>query len=208
MDRYLRADMSKGKMVPIASTIDPVSEPDENRAWPPSVGQKLDIIDFGMPLTRLRTLRVHCRLMKLLKERELLGTLTLAGKSDSPGEILDETETLLNETRCSSLVTRAFDLPSDDLSRLFLRHHVGLIHNPYATLTKSTVFAAYCTHGLLTVVPPERGSPSGPYVVNDDSKPDVCAAALAGALALPTREERQRLLFKSASVEFAAICRP
>lgn len=206
LERYLRAEMSKGTMIPIGSTIDPVAEPAWGRAWPTEHGGKLKIVNFGMPVTRLRTLRVHRNLLKSLVDHGLVENVLLTGKSDSPGAVLDETNVTLQAAGCANLTTRAFDLSTPELSRLLLDQHLGLIHNPYATLTKSTVYAAYCTHGLLSVVPPERGTQPGPYVINDDSKPEACVLEIESSHWKPSREERASLLFETISEKFAAVC--
>ncbi len=205
--KYLRVDISKGIMIPIGTTIEPIRAPSWDRPWPPANGGKLRIVIFGMPLTRLRTLRIHQHLLKLLYERGLIESLTLAGKSDQPGFILDETNSLLAKIECTDLVQRSYDLASPDVSAVLLDQDVGLIHNPYGTLTKSTVYGAYRTHGLLTVIPPEPGTAPGPYVVNDDRRPENCLLEL-GRKHAGIREGSEQFLFEHVSAKFAETCRP
>jgi hypothetical protein len=203
---FASPDYRKGTMIPIGATIDPVREPDWDRQWPLNMGAKLRVVNFGMPLTRLRTLRFHRSFLKLLCDRGLLDSLLLTGRSETSGEILDETTEILAEIGCSNLVGRSFDLETEELSALLLTQHVGLIHNPWSALTKSTVYAAYCAHGLLTLIPPEPGTQPGPYVINDDSHPETCLQELEGCSFQPDRAESERYLFSTVSAQFAQVC--
>jgi len=196
----LRVDMSKGGMIPIGTNIEPVRGPKPARPWP----SMLKIVVFGLPLTRLRTLRCHRNLLGRVRQRGLIEKLVLIGRSEAARDVQEATNAILDSIGCETAT--GYDLEPADISALLLDSHVGLLHNSCGTMTKSGVFAAYCTHGLVTVVPQDGLCERGPFVVSDDAAPDASIEALVRGDGIPTEEDRRRLLFETVSARFAEVC--
>jgi hypothetical protein len=71
-------------------------------------------------------------------------------------EVLDIGPALSTPQRLGTIPVRALGpLPAFEVSRLLLGSFGGFLAYPPAFLPKSTIFAAYCSHGLLPVYPGE-----------------------------------------------------
>lgn len=176
----LRADPSLGALIPIGSNIDPIRSPEWARPWPLSIGKKLRIVAFGQGITRLRSLRAHQNLLRELCRRDLVESVLLLGKSEGAGPVNSEIDRLVKKIGCGALCQESYDVSSAAISEQLLDRHLGLLSNPYGILTKSGVFAAYCSHGVISLIPGSGYASNDPFISNFDSRPNECAQALTG----------------------------
>lgn len=71
-------------------------------------------------------------------------------------------------------------LPSGEVSGLLLGSAAGFLAYPPAFLPKSTVFAAYCAHGVLPVCAWDGGSWNGPIFWSGSGDPQTAVSAARG----------------------------
>lgn len=174
-----------GRVLPIPSNI-PVTAP--------VVGSSRDTLRFrvalfGLARTRLWALSRHWKLLRAMHERGLIQHITLLGKRHE-GE--DEAAWKSYAGRIGDVPWRTrFDLSAGEISAELAEHDLGLLTNEPDLLTKSGVFAALATHGVIPIVagptpaaPPVFAAES--IVLNDDSPGAI------GAL-LKTLRDRNRI---------------
>ncbi len=170
----------RGKMIPVGSNIPRVREVDAIKPWPLSHGRKLKIVVFGLPATRRRTLAEHRNLLRHLCHQELVESVTLAGKADDARDTA-LTNSFISGMGFEELWRCRYGLSTPDLSSMFLEQDLGLVPNSPALLTKSTVYATFCTHGTTVVAVQGNGNTDtfAPALLNDDAHPEVCMKQLA-----------------------------
>ena len=181
------ADIARGRMIPVGSNIEPTTPVNFERPWPLAGGEKLRIAVFGLPSTRLSALRCHRHLLRELCQRQLVGQISLIGKSQTPPS--PEMSALQAEIAPADGLWKEFlDLAPAQLSEVLRQNDLSLSFNPPQLLTKSGSYAAACVHGLPTICLPQMPDglpPSGmgdqaqmPYLSNDDENARATAEFL------------------------------
>lgn len=183
LERRLGAKPTRGSMIPVASNIEPVRQPDFASPWPLDHGAGVRIAVFGMPLTRLRGIRAHRNLLLKLAESGGIESILLIGKGDDADPAQKEADELLKQVGLASKAKYVYSRPAEEVSEALLSCQLGLVANQPDILFKSTVFAAYASHGLLSVVPGSHESNGLAYLVNDDQRPEATAVQLSTAFA-------------------------
>jgi hypothetical protein len=195
-DRYLNQLISRfnaradaGRMLPIGSNIPLAADAAPLTRNPLS----LRIVVFGLARTRLWALQRHWQLLKALRERGLIHSITLLGKS---GETSDERDWQRLADRIGNVTwRRRFDLTQGEISRELAEQDLGLLANEPDILTKSGVFAALATHGVVPILAASSHAalPSftaNAVLLNDETA--GCIASLLAALRDPIRLQRTR----------------
>ena len=200
-DRLVRefgADAARGKLIPISSAIDPIHKR-EPAAWPLEAKTQLNVAVFGFPRTRLRSIQAHRGLLHVLADRGHIHRVYLMGKSPGPEEA-KEIEAALAQIGVIGRSEVCYDASPEELSRRFSECTLALTYYPYGILDKSSAFAAYAVHDLLTLIPPDVKSGDGPFLVNDDSRPEICYTALQKA---PKPVDSSKYLSSKVAEQFA-----
>ena len=197
--RGLGVSGARGRVVPIGSVIAPVAPVDFGRAWPLTAGEKLRVIVFGLPSSRASALRAHQNLLKLACEQDLIAQISLVGKSGdgAQAQAMKELQTQIAPHRGADFWDTHHDLTPAQISALFACHHLALSRNRPEHLTKSTIYAAACVHGLVTLTLPAMseslpdltlGQGSGPFraphLPNDDGQPQSALDTMKNARAI------------------------
>ena len=146
------AEAAHGHIVPIGSAIEPVNPIAWERSWPleASDNNKIRLAIFGLPFNRSSVLRVHQALIELLVADDLLESVAMIGKAGTPHELQREKE--LREQIAPAALWRDYhDLAPTDISPVLQEQHAALTHYSPELLTKSSVYAAFCLHGLITI---------------------------------------------------------
>ncbi len=191
------ADATRGHIVPIGSAIEPVAPTDWERPWPLERGQKLRLAIFGLPANRASALRGHQQLLRALIEADWLEEIALIGKAGDAAE----TQTL---AALRDQIAPDFagwnpypDGTPAEISLVLARCHLALTHYPPDLLTKSSVYPAFCLHGLLTIcahrrllpAPLQGAAPLGqgfeaPHLPADDANATATLRALGDSEAV------------------------
>lgn len=157
-----------GRMVPIASNVPPPA----NLHWNGSLAPRRRVLVFGLAKTRLWALERHWRALRALQRAGLIEHITLMGKGP---EAHDERTWQRFAKRIGDGVKwrKRFDLTTAEISRELARHDVGLLANAPDVLTKSGVFAAFATHGVVPMISVSGDAPvtpalRGALLVNDE----------------------------------------
>jgi hypothetical protein len=140
-----------GRIIPIASNIPAEAmNLDERRA------ENQRIVVFGLAKTRLWALERHWRFLRELSRAGLLEHITLLGKRP---ELDDERAWQRWADRIGSGANwrKGFNLSNAEISSELTQHDIGLLANEPDILTKSGVFAALATHGVLPIISTPRG---------------------------------------------------
>ncbi|HTD65678.1 MAG TPA: hypothetical protein VK846_03995 [Candidatus Limnocylindria bacterium] len=168
------APCAEGRIIPIGTNI-PLAGPLQDRgAHRIGPENKLRIVVFGLPKTRLWALERHWKLLRALAGTSSGASVTLVGKRNDP-----ETERIWK--RCAARIgpalewRRSFELSPEEISRELANHEAGLLANEPDVLTKSGVFAAFATHGVVPILSTQAGafsraSLSNAVFVNDDAE--------------------------------------
>lgn len=204
------ADPTCGHIVPIGSAIEPQNPVDWERPWPLHSGGKLRLAIFGLPSNRAAALRAHRNLLQLLLEEDRLESVALIGKAGDANEAHAEAELRSHLTSNAALWREYHDLSPADISIVLAQQHAALTHYPPDLLTKSSVYPAFCLHGLVTICdsrwlfgrPAENAQRLGfqvPHLPNEDTQPAATVSALNNAttireLLAATRETAQNQL--------------
>lgn len=147
------ASIEKGALISIGANILPLEPVRFDRSWPLVTGNKLKVVIFGLAKTRLWALNVHAKFLKLLCERGLVESVTLAGKSElldpRVGKAMAQHQAYIGHAH---LWYEAFDLTASQASQLLATQDLGLVSNEPNVLTKSGVFASLSVHGVLSVI--------------------------------------------------------
>jgi hypothetical protein len=169
------AEARRGRVVPIGSNI-PVCAPDAPEVEHAKAHGQLRVVFFGLAKTRLWALERHWRLLRALSEAGLLESVLFLGKAEAP-EDTRERERFQKLIGKVAFKTR-FDVSATDVSRHLAQQDLGFIANEPDVLTKSGVFAALASHGLVPVLSTRNGAgvpefARGAVLGNDDSEADV-----------------------------------
>ena len=175
-----KAQIARGRIIPIGTAIEANSKVDFAREWPLASKNKLRVAVFGLPSSRIAALQVHSNLLRLLCEHNEVEPFSLIGKSESePNE--PSLRALQNSIAPPAMWNTHHDLAAAQISDLLRQHDIGVSFYPPSLLTKSSVYAAFCEHGLLTICRPESLSFTKisdsemnltlPYLANDDANP-------------------------------------
>jgi hypothetical protein len=166
-----------GNLIPIGSNIPVTQTGGEFTAILP-----FKFVLFGLAKTRLWALERHWQLLRALNEAGLVDSITLLGKH---GQAADARAAEDFSKHIGGGVNwhDRFDLSAEEISRELSAHDFGLLANEPDTLTKSGVFAALASHGVVPIVSTPSGS-SLPELIrnaalaNDDGVciPDVLSA--------------------------------
>lgn len=199
------ADAQRGTLLPIASNVPTAPEAFEERLWPLQFGRKLRVAIFGLPNTRLWALERHHRLLAALVRAQLIETIQLIGKSDFSARHLKQLRSFQQIIGGEWL--NEFDLPSAQVADALAACDIGFVANDASTLTKSGVFAAMASNGLVCIASSQDGSTlSAPFnecvMLNDDDarRSDAFIEELRG----PNRMiARRRMTLKVAQQELA-----
>lgn len=190
-NRYFRqlttefgAPPAAGRIIPIGSNIPLRSVLFPRWLSSEDTVPKFRFVVFGLAKTRCWALERHWRLLHVLGREGMIEYVTLLGKQPGP-------EDERTWKRYANLAGRdicwrkRFDLGVDDVSHELAAHDFGLLANEPDILTKSGVFAALATHGVIPLVANARPAAlprlfHNAALVNDDT-PDS-RAAVSGAL--------------------------
>ncbi|HEX7182455.1 MAG TPA: glycosyltransferase family 1 protein [Thermoanaerobaculia bacterium] len=126
------------EVLPVFSTVGELAE------VPPLAGRERRIVLFGGPGARQRALT------------RLAGSLATACRALGAEEVCDvgsgEASAVARPDRVGDVpVRRLGRLPAEEVSALLQRSLAGFVAYPPPLLAKSTIFAAYCAHGVLPV---------------------------------------------------------
>jgi hypothetical protein len=199
------ADLSRGTLIPIGPNIPAAPTALQERAWPFGEGKKLRVAIFGLPRTRLTTLQQHQALLAALVKAEVVDTVVLIGKRDSSNKYAAKLGELQAAIEGQWLYEE--DLPPSGVADALATCHIGLIANDSGTLTKSGVFAAMATNGVVCVVSDVGGVPlPAPFsecvLLNDNS--DKTFSALVEELRDNNRmTARRRSTLRAAQTKLA-----
>ena len=161
------AEAARGHIVPIGSAIEPVNSIDWARPWPLGTTEngttengttengttengKIRLAIFGLPSNRLSVLRVHRELIEILVADGSLESVAMIGKAGAPHELQREKE-WREQIALAAMWRDYHDLAPADLSRVLQNQHAALTHYSPELLTKSSVYPAFCLHGLITI---------------------------------------------------------
>ena len=190
---------TRGRVLPVGSVIEPSALVDFERPWPLSNGGKLRVIVFGLPSSRASAMRAHTNILKLACERDLIESIALVGKSGdaSQNEAMQQLQEQIAPNRGAEFWQTRADLTPDQISQLFAENHLALSRNLPEHLTKSTIYAAACVHGLITLCLPARSEATpdlklgqgsapfrAPHLSNADEHPQSALDALQNARAI------------------------
>jgi hypothetical protein len=144
-----------GHVLPIGSNI-PVAGDLQSQARAVS-GNGFRIALFGLARTRLWALTRHWRLLRALSDAGAIDFITLLGK---PNSAQDERawRSLKKRIGPKARWNLRFNLPIEQISQELIHHDLGLLPNEPETLTKSGVFAAFATHGIIPVLCHQTGA--------------------------------------------------
>ena len=177
------ADAARGRIVPIGSAIEPSVPIDWERRWPLTQdGGKIRLAIFGLPSNRASALRAHRHLLEQLLADDSLESVALIGKAGDAASAQAERE-LREQIAPAALWREHHDLSPAELSAVLANQHAALTHYPPDLLTKSSVYPAFCLHGLITIcqqAPPLVARPKGdeiarltfraPHIAGDDAR--------------------------------------
>ena len=211
-ERYFRqlttefnAQPSEGRIIPIPSNVPARVMTASNKRF----DGPLRIAVFGLARTRLWALERHWRLLGAMQQAGRLEHVTLVGKRPGPE---DERSWQEWANRIGSDVRwrKRFDLSTTEISQELEQHDLGLLANEPDILTKSGVFAALATHGVIPIVstPSNEALPanlSNGILANDDSAalPQI-VQSLHNAEQLQSRRE-QLLAFATRELAWPGI---
>ena len=204
-NRYFRqlttefgAQPSDGRIIPIGSNI-PLSSPLAPK-WLGNSGMtpKFRFVLFGLAKTRLWALEKHSRLLRALAATGMVEHVTLLGKRPQPAD--ERTwERFANGMGGNVSWRKRFDLASDEVSQQLGEHDFGLLANEPDILTKSGVFAALATHGVIPIVADSRHGAlprlfHDAALVNADTRDSIATILSALRDGISLTEMRERLL--------------
>ncbi len=194
------ADPNRGCMIPISSAIDPIHPIDPNVPWPFEEKKQIDIAIFGFDRTRMLSLRAHKNLLHMLADRGHIHRVALIGKAPSPS-IEAEIDKMLAKAGVIGRTERLYDADAEDISNRLARCTLSFSYYPFGILSKSSAFAAYATHGAITLIPPDQQTGEGPFMVNDDTRPEICYMSLQTK---PKDADTSIYLSSNVAAQFAA----
>ena len=171
-----RADSKRGCLIPISSAIDPIDRAPVD-PWPLANGKQISVAIFGFPRTRSLSLSAHRRLLSILADKGRIHRVMLIGREPDP-VTGSEVDRVLTEIGLIGRKETLFNATSDAISKKLSECAIGLSYYPYGILSKSSAFAAYAVHGLTTVIPKSAKTGPGPFLENDEFRPEVCWEAL------------------------------
>jgi hypothetical protein len=175
-DRYFQqlttdfgAPKTMGRIIPIPSNI----------PAPAGIGEldcgtnRLNVVVFGLARTRLWALERHWQLLRALQQNGQIEQITLVGKRPNAEE--EQAWAEFSQKIGEGITWRKrFDLATSEISSELSEHEMGLLANEPDILTKSGVFAALATHGVVPVVSTPANEPlperfKNAVLANDDS---------------------------------------
>lgn len=142
---------AKGAVIPVATGIEPSIPIDFGRSWPLENGQKLKIAVFGLAPTRNTALAAHADWLAELCTQGLVERISVLGQKPRSEKDSERLESLIVTIGHADLWQRAYDLSPLAVSELLREHDLGIVKETAPLLTKSSVFAALCSHGILPV---------------------------------------------------------
>lgn len=149
LTREFSADARRGGIIPIGSNI-------PRATATPLPAERLRIAVFGLARTRLWALERHCELLRTLVQSGAIERITLIGQPSSEADER-ELDTVLRRIGGGVEWERRFALTPDEIASALASHQCGLLANEPDILTKSGVFAAFATNGVVPVVSTPRG---------------------------------------------------
>jgi hypothetical protein len=212
-NRYFRqltmefdASPSTGRIIPIGSNIPVASPLGAKQLGNGATIPKFRFVVFGLAKTRLWALEKHWRLLRALGEAEMIEHVTLLGKHPEP-EDERAWQRFADVAGARVAWRKQFDFVSADVSRELAAHDFGLLANEPDILTKSGVFAALATHGVIPLVAGARHCSlprlfHDAALVNEDTPESVMTVSNALRDDIALSEMRERLL-ALASTELA-----
>lgn len=188
----------RGAMIPIATGIEPSVPTDFERVWPLARGEKLKIAVFGLAPTRNTALSMHGELLRTLCERNQVEKIRLMGQSPQ-----NEKDTVKEKELCAGignagLWSRHYDLSSSEISALLREQDLGIIKDKARFLTKSSVFAVLCSHGVLPVCTGKESheeTMDSPFLINISAEDTI--SSLENEDTVRLKKEAVRLLATS-----------
>lgn len=180
----------QGAVIPIATNIEPSAPIDFGRPWPLFQGKPLKIAVFGLATTRNTALSVHAGLLKELCEQNLIERISLLGQSPQNEKVSAKLASIRAEIGGESLWQTAYDLSPAEASKLLREQDLGVVKETAPFLAKSTVFAAFCSHGVLPVCAGKNALDEkleSPFLTAFDAKECVMSLRDPGIIAAKKR---------------------
>jgi hypothetical protein len=196
LTREFKAQAELGCIIPIGSNIPLVSPLDPKWAADSAPLSRFRFAVFGLAKTRLWALERHWKLLHALREAGAVESITLLGKHNETDD--DTAEQRFINAIGATEWRRQFDLSAVELSQELAGQDFGFLANEPDILTKSGVFAALATHGVIPIIPIAQAA--RPEFVNqaalsNDDTPQSFAALLDTLRdAAKLRSRRERLL--------------
>lgn len=162
LDLYgrLLQPLAPGRRIEVLPVFSTIGEPAEAPPLPPLIARERRIVLFGGPGARQRALT------------RLAGSLATACRALGVEEVCDvgsgEASAGTRPDRVGGIpVRRLGQLQAEEVSALLRRSLAGFVAYPPPLLAKSTIFAAYCAHGVLPVCdwdrPRREAGPPPPF---------------------------------------------
>jgi hypothetical protein len=207
-NRYFRqlttefsAPPSRGRIIPIGSNVPVASMLPRKWGDGDATTRKYRFVLFGLAKTRLWALEKHQCLLRALGEAGMIEHVTLLGKHPESED--ERTWQRFAEAAGKNISWRKrFDVSSADLSVELAEHDFGFLANEPDILTKSGVFAALATHGVIPIVAGGRNRSlprilADAAVVNPDTKQTVPKLLDVIRDSNGLRQTRERLLARA-----------
>jgi hypothetical protein len=199
------ADAKRGTLLPIAPNVPASPEACQERLWPLQFGRKLRVAIFGLPNTRLMALERHHGFLAALVRTQLIETIQLIGKSDVSARHIKRLLPL--QQRIGGAWLSEFDLPSDQVADALAACDIGFVANDASTLTKSGVFAAMASNGVVCIASNQDGSalrpPFNECVMLNNDNPRGFDALMAELRGVNRMVARRRMTLQVARSELA-----
>ncbi len=188
----------RGTVIPVATNIEPIAPIDFGRAWPLFEGRKLSIAIFGLATTRNTALSVHWQLLRAMQRAGLVERFCILGQSPQNQAQFELENAWIEKIGADANWMRHYDLTPAQASQWLSEQDAGIVKETVPLLTKSSVFAALCSHGILPIcAPPKtRKKEDEPFIIN--SHTESCLMQLQDKRTIRVRKDQLQLLANTA----------
>lgn len=198
----LGADPQIGATIPIGSNIDLASPAEYSERWPLTQNNQLNIAVFGTQSRRTKSLHQNQRLLRHLFDQDLVSSLSIIGNSNGCNQDeLTVSELNLPRERCKY----HYNLAPDSISNLLKDSHIGLLSTPPSLIHKSGVYAAYTTHGVVSITPGQSNSSDQRFVTNDERTFQALLDRMKTIYETRTSSESMQFSFASVSQRLQGV---
>lgn len=141
-------------LLPVGPNIAPKVSPSP-RQGPRPANERLRIVAFGSPQTRLNSLIEHADLLRDLAQQGRVKSLAIVGARPS-SKVAAGSKRAIEVVGLADRTETHFDLSAERASEILSQQDIALISIPTDLLGKSGVYASCAAHGLLCVIPGDR----------------------------------------------------